>query len=102
MSSGSLVALSCLPSAMLSPALSYASSIVQSSVPLSVPFTCKLSQIESGSNSDSNISKLSHEPDDLKPREEAEDSENNNMNNFMDANEAKLNVKENICDWHKL
>ena len=92
-----------MPLAMPSPALSCASSIAQSPVPSSVPSTCESGQIESGPDSDSDIPESSHEPDDLEPGEGgAEDEEDDDMDNFMDASRAKPNMKEEIRDWHKL
>jgi len=68
-----------------------------------MPSTCESGQIGSGPDSDSNILESSHEPDNLKPGEGgAEDKEDDDMDNFMNAGRAKPNTKEEICDWHKL
>ena len=61
-----------------------------------LPIPEELSQTGSRSDGDGDIVEWDNEP------ERGSDSEEENMDDFLDASGAKPRMKETICDWHKL
>jgi hypothetical protein len=76
-------------------------------MPFPEPSTCdpllvpeELSQTGSGSDGTGDIAELDNEPEILGPR--GADSEEDDMDESMEASGAKPKAKEAIRDWHEL
>jgi hypothetical protein len=65
-----------------------------------LPVPEELSQTGNGSDGTGDIAELDNEPEILGPR--GADSEEDDMDESMEASEAKPKAKEAIYDWHEL